>query len=287
MTASKDLRFFQHDLSPIKNWEDRPKCVFYDFDFSRDGRLVAFRDQLWLTVCDFGTGALRLQIELDCLARGGFRLKFTPDGTRIVVANGSGELSRATKSPQPDFLKENDMPLRPTRQHVALLSVVLFAALVRADDTSDPKVDAKLAPLARFAGEWTVDGKWSDGNELHARAVYELRLGGKILAARTYVKDGNTEYQRYESTMAWHPKKECLYEVSFAVDGNLTEHRIEAKGDDTLLLDFTPFDATNPGKVRQTLKFVDRDHHTWKVELKSDSGWQTLIDATWVRKSKP
>jgi hypothetical protein len=89
-TGAEDLRFFQHDLSPIKNWEDRPKCVFYDFDFSRDGRLVAFRDQLWLTVCDFGTGALRLQIELDCLARGGFRLKFTPDGTRIVVANGSG-----------------------------------------------------------------------------------------------------------------------------------------------------------------------------------------------------
>jgi hypothetical protein len=174
-----------------------------------------------------------------------------------------------------------------TGARLVLFFAVVLAAIARAEDKTEPKIDARLAPLARFAGEWTVAGKWSDGNELHARAIYEVRLGGKILAARTYVKDGNTEYQRYESTMAWHPKKECLYEVSFAFDGNLTEHRIEAKDDDTLLLDFTPFDATNPGKVRQTLKFVDRDHHTWKVELKSDSGWQTLIDATWVRKSKP
>jgi hypothetical protein len=176
---------------------------------------------------------------------------------------------------------------RSIRVLVVLGSSAMLAAFARADDKAGPKIDPKLAPLARFAGEWTLDGKWSDGNELHARAVYEFRLGGKILAARTFVKNGDSEYQRYESTMAWHPRKECLYEISFAFDGALTEHRIESKDDDTLLIDFTPFDAANPGKVRQTLHFVDRDHHTWKVELKSDSGWQTLIDATWVRKSKP
>lgn len=42
----------------------------------------------------------------------------------------------------------------------------------------------------------------------------------------------------------------------------------------------------HPGKVRQTLSFIDDDHHTWKVELNGDDGWQTLIDATWVRKKK-
>jgi hypothetical protein len=173
---------------------------------------------------------------------------------------------------------------RLTHVWALLVTAVLLVAGVSADDKPEPKVDPKLAPLARFAGEWTVDGKWSDGNELHARAVYEWGLGGKILTARTFIKEADRENQRYESTMAWHPRKNCLYEISFAFDGNLTEHRIETKDEDTLLIDFSPFDPENPGKVRQTLRFVDRDHHTWKVELKTDAGWQTLIDATWVRK---
>lgn len=176
------------------------------------------------------------------------------------------------------------MRIKPTRTRAVFLCAALLATIATADEKAEPTADAKLAPLARFAGVWTVDGKWSDGNELHARAVYEWGLGGKILTARTFVKDADKEYQRYESTMAWHPRKNCLYEISFAFDGNLSEHRIETKEDDTLLIDFTPLDPESPGKVRQTLRFVDRDHHTWKVELKTDAGWQTLIDATWVRK---
>jgi hypothetical protein len=153
-----------------------------------------------------------------------------------------------------------------------------------ADDKLDAKIDPNLRHLSRFVGEWTVDGKWAGGNDLHARAVYEWSLGGKIIRARTYVKDGDNEYQRYESTMAWHPGQKCLYEISFAVDGAVTEHKVEMKDEKTVLIDFSPFDPAHPSKVRQTLKFIDDDHHTWKVELNGDNGWQTLIDATWVRK---
>jgi hypothetical protein len=165
-----------------------------------------------------------------------------------------------------------------------LTAATLFAMLAVAGDDVELKIDPKLAPLARFEGEWTVDGKWTGGTELHARAVYEWGLAGKIMRARTYVQDGEKEYQRYESTMAWHPGRKCLYEINFVVDGNVTEHRVESKDAKTLLIDFTPLDPDHPGKVRQTLAFVDHDHHTWKVELNGDNGWQTLIEATWVRK---
>jgi hypothetical protein len=163
---------------------------------------------------------------------------------------------------------------------------ILLAVVAVAADKEQPelKIDPKLAPLARFEGEWTVDGKWSGGTDLHARAVYEWGLAGKILRARTYVTEGDKEYQRYEATMAWHPGRKCLYEISFTFDGTITEHRLESKDATTVLVDFSPLDPEHPGKTRQTLTFIDNDHHSWKVELQGDSGWLTLIDATWVRK---
>ena len=164
-------------------------------------------------------------------------------------------------------------------------AILLALVAVAADkDTVAFKIDPKLASLARFEGEWTVDGKWTGGNELHARAVYEWGLEGKVLRARTYITDGEKEYQRYEATMAWHPARKCLYEINFTFDGSLTEHKIEAKDGKTLLVDFSPLDPEHPGKTRQTLTFLDNDHHSWKVELQGNNGWQTLIDATWVRK---
>jgi len=75
-----------------------------------------------------------------------------------------------------------------------------------------------LTALERFAGEWEVDGKWSDGQPLRARGVYQWGLGKKIMTAKTFVGDGDKEYQRYESVMAWHPEKKSLFQISFAFD---------------------------------------------------------------------
>ena len=49
-----------------------------------------------------------------------------------------------------------------------------------------------LAPLGRFAGEWEVDGKWSDGSPLRARNVYAWGLGMKIM---TDLKRDGLQYQ--------------------------------------------------------------------------------------------
>jgi hypothetical protein len=165
-----------------------------------------------------------------------------------------------------------------------VMTGALICNLVRADDKSaEPN---HLACLERFVGEWTVNGKWSSGDELHARNIYAWGLGNKIMTAKTFVQSDKGEYQRYEGVMAWHPKKKSLFIISFAYDGNMTENVIESKGDDTILIGFAPFHDGEPSKVRQTIQFKDNDHFTWKVELQGKEGWQELIDATWVRKGK-
>ena len=140
-----------------------------------------------------------------------------------------------------------------------------------------------LAALDRFVGEWTVDGRWSDGSSLHARGVYEWGLNKRILKARTYVKDGEKEYQRYESVLAWHPDKKLLFEISFAFDGALSEYVVETAGKDTLRIGWTPFAADKPSRARQVIKFLDKDHFRWTVSLKEGDGWKQLIEAVWVK----
>jgi hypothetical protein len=166
---------------------------------------------------------------------------------------------------------------------VAALALLTTAVPLSADDKKD---DDKLAPLARFAGEWTVEGKWADGNSLHARSVYEWGLGKKIMTAKTFVMNGEKEYQRYEGVLAWRPEKKSLYEISFAFDGAISEYLIESKDKDTLLIGWKPYTEGKESKVRQTIRFLDRDQFQWVVELKNGEEWKQLIDATWKRKAK-
>ena len=162
---------------------------------------------------------------------------------------------------------------------VALLWPTLSIGGEERAEKNDP-----MAPLAQFVGEWQVEGHWSDGNKLVARGVYEWGLGKKILKAKTFVMNGDKEYQRYESVMAWHPKKKCLYEITFDYNGNINEVVMEPKDEDTLHIGYTPFHADEPQKVRQILKFKDNDHFVWTVNVKEGDEWKQVIEATWVRK---
>ena len=164
----------------------------------------------------------------------------------------------------------------------ALAGPVIKSNLVfgQGKQKSDP-----MAVLAPFIGEWTVDGQWTGGEKLKARGVYEWGLGKKIIIAKTFVMNKDKEYQRYESIMAWHPKKKSLYEITFGFDGSIKEVLIDTKDKDTFLIGFTPF-GDQPENLRQTLKFTDKDHFRWTVSLKQGEDWKQLIDATWERKSK-
>jgi hypothetical protein len=161
--------------------------------------------------------------------------------------------------------------------------------LAGADFTADQEAASStatdhLAPLARFVGgQWIVHGKWSSGEELRARSTYEWGLARKIIAAKTFVMNGDKEYQRYEGVMAWHPAKKSLFEISFAFNGELTEVLMEPVQADTLRIGWTPYDPERPSKVRQTIKFLDNDTFLWTVLVKSGDNWQQLIEATWRR----
>lgn len=152
---------------------------------------------------------------------------------------------------------------------------------------ADTPAEAHVAPLARFVGEWEVDGKWSDGSELHARAVYTRGVNNKIIVGKTFVKDpAKGEYQRYEGILAWHPKKKSLYEVSFAYNGDISEVLIDQPDKDTLHFGYRPFNDGDPAKVRQIIHFTGDDAFVWTVSLKTDSGWNKIMEATWHRKAK-
>ncbi len=177
------------------------------------------------------------------------------------------------------------------RSYYLLAGMIMIAApgWMRADEKSP--ADSKLAALGRFEGEWVVDGKWSGGQALRARAVYEWSLGKRIMTAKTFVMNGDKEYQRYESIMAWHPEKKSLYEISFVFDGEIHEVLFDVVDKDTIHIGWKPFhekkatpEQVNPGTVRQVLKFLDNDHFQWTVTMKAGEEWKQLIDATWVRK---
>src|SRR5262245_13421382 len=89
------------------------------------------------------------------------------------------------------FVKEVEGMIRTRVLRGCLLFVALVAGPGTARSADNPeKGDAKdpLAPLARFVGEWVVNGKWANGTELHARSVYEWGVNKKILTAKTYVQ---------------------------------------------------------------------------------------------------
>ncbi len=174
-------------------------------------------------------------------------------------------------------------------RHAALTMLALLAgasSVTAGDKTETKSADNKLAVLERFAGEWVVDGKWSNGDTLHARNTYAWGLGKKIMTSRTFVKNGDKEYQRYEGIFAWHPEKKSLFHISFTFDGSISEVLVEAKDKDMLEIGLRPFAEGKESKVRQTIRFLDNDRYQWVVFLKNGDSWQQIIDATWKRKAK-
>jgi hypothetical protein len=169
-------------------------------------------------------------------------------------------------------------------RYLIVAAIAVCAASARGPAADKPAVPNKLAPLERFAGEWVVDGKWSDGSRLHARNIYEWGLGKKIMKTRTFVQNGASEYQRYEGILAWHPEKKCIFQIYFAFDGSMRESVIEAKDKDTLHIGWVPFHKKKPSPVRQVVTFLDKDSFRWVVSLKDGKGWKQLIYATWKRK---
>jgi hypothetical protein len=171
-----------------------------------------------------------------------------------------------------------------------LVNAVILWALPGATLAADPQSAADrghLAPLARFVGgQWIIHGHWANGESLTARAVYEWGIANKIIVAKTFVMNGDKEYQRYEGVFAWHPKKKSLVQYSFAYNGDLTESVIDIKDEDTINVGWTPYSGGQPGNVRQILKFQGENSFVWTVAVKAGDKWNQIMEGTWERKEK-
>ena len=166
-----------------------------------------------------------------------------------------------------------------------LSALVVLGSLARysfADDTQAE--ENKLGALEPFLGEWEIHSRWADGNELHARNVIDWGIAKKFITAKTFVKDGSREYQRYDAVMGWHPKKNSLFQISFTYNGEINETIIEPVEKDTLHLGWKPFTEGQPSPVRQIIQFTGKDSYLWTVLLKDGDNWKKLIEGTWTRK---
>jgi hypothetical protein len=162
---------------------------------------------------------------------------------------------------------------------------MLFSGAAFGQNTDKkPVKEDPMTALAPFVGEWHIEAKWNTGEKLKARGIYDWGLGKKILVTKTFVGEPDKEYQRYEGVMTWHPAKKSLYQITFAYDGSITETMIETKEKDTLHLGYVPFTEGKPSLLRQTIRFTDKDHFVWTVQLKQGDDWKQLIEGTWVRK---
>lgn len=69
-------------------------------------------------------------------------------------------------------------------------------------------------------------------------------------------------------------------------DLNISEVLIDQPDKDTLHFGYRPFNDGDPAKVRQIIHFTGDDAFVWTVSLKTDSGWNKIMEATWHRKAK-
>lgn len=151
--------------------------------------------------------------------------------------------------------------------------------------SAEKEVD-RLAPLARLIGEWRVEGAWTSGDKLRARAIYSWGIGKKFIDGATFVIDNDTgkEYQRYDAVMGWHPEKRSLFQTSYAYDGSIGSGLFDASTKGVIRIGYTPFEGTEEPKIRQDLTFKGEEVFTWHVMMKNaQGGWDTLIEADWKR----
>ncbi|MBE7558692.1 hypothetical protein HS125_07000 [bacterium] len=169
-----------------------------------------------------------------------------------------------------------------------LLLLLLAASSVPSLSATEPPAGADPAAwalLEKWAGsEWVLDASWSSGEPLRARCVYTWGLGGKFLACKTFVSTGTSEYQRYETVIAWHPDKKSLVSIDMAFNGHLSETVMELVDKDTLRQGYVDYVPGHASPTRQEISFLDDDHHTWRVWVKSRSGeWTQIMDGVWRR----
>jgi hypothetical protein len=172
------------------------------------------------------------------------------------------------------------------------LAIVAAVALAAEQPAKEGGQGTKEDPLRSvqaftpFLGEWQIEGAWDDGRPLKARNVFEWGIGGKHIKVGTFLLRPEGDVQRYDGMLTWHPRKQCLASYSFAVDGGISEYRVDTADGKTFTFGFEPWDSTDAQKIRQTIVFENPKVYTWTVEAHEGEEWKRLIKGQWKRIGK-
>lgn len=165
------------------------------------------------------------------------------------------------------------------------VSLLLCLSSLGSLRAADPKPAAPLDRLGWIIGDWTIDTNWIGGPPLKARANYEWMLGGKFLAATTFVDDGKGgEYQRYFSIFGLQDG--VLTQWAFAFDGS-AKITTATTDDRTMTIEWSNRSADGTEvKLKQQVSPIDADSFGWKVWVDQKGEWKPMMDGVWKRKKQ-
>ncbi|MEL7238970.1 MAG: hypothetical protein AAGK78_08910, partial [Planctomycetota bacterium] len=152
-------------------------------------------------------------------------------------------------------------------------------------------VDAESV-LARFAGTWTIEAEWSNGEPLRATNTYVPTLNGSAMRASTVLDlpDGR-KYQRYEAFMK--PNDDgTISAFVLTFNGQFEQSAMQVKSADIVTNGFD--DPVAP--VRETITFLDDNRYRWQVEVRQpttkpagdgepEMTYVQMMDGVWTRQS--
>jgi hypothetical protein len=147
---------------------------------------------------------------------------------------------------------------------------------------ADEKAAANpLAGLGYFVGgAWVGEKDTTPGARV--RVVYEWGLNKRLLTIRSFLSDGKSERQVYESFCTYHPGKKQIVFLSIAAEGHIFDGTMERKGD-SLESQFDALAADRKTSYRQTLRILDDNHTLWTVHVKKGDEWAKLFEGKLAR----
>ena len=160
-----------------------------------------------------------------------------------------------------------------------LLIGLLLTSLVAAEEETSP-----LEGIAwMVGGQWESKAKLPGGREIESRMVAEFGPGKWSLRMRYYVKQGDKEYEQYETLLWADPTSAGVKYVTFSVQGLVVEGKGAIK-DGVMTLEQPKSARFPPMRSTYKLDAEDKDKYVGDTLWNADGKWTTAMRATQTRK---
>ena len=166
-----------------------------------------------------------------------------------------------------------------------LLTALCMAAKSSAQTDVEPNLGKELKALQPMLGDWDFKGKLPNELPSSLKKSCVAEMHGMLVVERLSAKDDAGKDRQISLTVwRWDWQRKKLVAVSFSHDGvhNETEYAIDAKDDSKPTLTSIESKPGSPVATRQTLKIIDRQTHSWRVEATVGEG--PIVDGIWKKR---